>query len=125
MKRIIKILKTIWERPDIYWNEINTPTDNPKIEKAHQQIKEMLPVLCFIMASFIIQVIILKVNPLGSETNNYVLSGTTTEKGNEGGTGIIFFFWTLIFTLWVFVIVRIKNSHKHHSQEVHNPKEKH
>ena len=102
---IKKLLKTIWKRPDLYWEFINTPTGNAKIDKANKEIKEILPVFCFALSVLLLQYA-------------YVVSAHIE---NLQGTGFIFTGSTYIFIAWVFVVVHTKNSRKY--PILHSPAE--
>ena len=106
MNRIKHFLLTLWKRPDLYWNDLNDfdkQNNTEKEIKAKKQIIELIYVICFIMASFLIQIIILKVNPLSNSMN----------KNDESVTGLIFFAWAIIFVIWVFAILHRRKIHKH------------
>lgn len=106
MNRFFKLIKSIWDKPDIYWGDLNNYENNTLKEiEAKKEIKELLNPICFILSSFILIYIVVK-------AENIV---------NSSGSAFIFFFWALIFTVWVFAVLHTNNSHKHLTP--HNPKE--
>jgi len=105
MNKFYKLLKTIYERPDLYWEFINTPTGNAKIDNANEEIRDMLPVFCFALSIFFIQYL-------------YI---TSLHIEKLQGTAFIFAGCTYIFIVWVFAVVHTKNSRKR--QILHSPKE--
>ena len=84
---------------DDFWEFLNTPINDKKITKAQKQIKELINVISFIMASFIIMVI----------------SVTGQKIENINGTGFIMVGYVYIFIVWAIVVLHTKNLNKHHS----------
>lgn len=78
---------------------MNTPSDNPKIDNAKKEIRNMITPLIFIITSLLLMIIIVELEGI-------------TEKN---GSGFIFFALVLIFIVWVSVILHTRNHHKRHS----------
>lgn len=100
IEKIRKKLKDIWNKPDIYLNDINEHSDNKNIENAKKEIREMIFPILFAITSFIIFYIIMEIEQI-------------TEKN---GSGYAFFGYIIIYLIWAFVIVHIRNQNKPHSR---------
>jgi hypothetical protein len=96
MNKILKFLKDLWDKPDIYWKDLNTNTENEKENKAKKEIIEYIPLFLFACTSFITLQILIKI------------------EGIEDlqGSAYIFLIYSLVFMLLVFVTVHTKNSRK-------------
>ena len=94
---------------NVFWEFLNTTNDNPKIEKANREIKELIPIFSFICASLCFMII--------------TMNGENIT--NKQGSGFVFFALTVTVILLVFVTLHIKKKSKRHSQVAPNQAEKH
>ena len=94
---------------NVFWEFLNTPNDNPKIEKANREIKELIPIFSFICASLSFMII--------------TMNGENIT--NKQGSGFVFFALTVTVILLVFVTLHIKKKSKRRFQVAPNQAEKH
>lgn len=105
LKTLYYKLKEIYKSTDEFWIFVNTPNENEKINKANETIKEILFPLNFGLMTMLV----------------LILSNFYYEKIGEELNGFAFVFAVFIFLIMAFVVLRIRNSSKHHSRFV--PKE--
>ncbi len=87
---------------DDYWDWLNTPDDNPKIQKAKQEIIDVTYPLVFGIGALLISWWFVKIE--GIE--------------DKQGSGFIMFFMVVIYLVWVFVILHTRKNRKRHSHQV-------
>jgi hypothetical protein len=99
MQKLYKLLKILWKRIDIYWEDLHIKSNNEEINKAKKQIIKNVYVICFILGIMLISYI----------------SVQTQNIADKEGSGFIFFGMVIIFIFWVFVTSYTRKKNKHHS----------
>ncbi len=100
-----EILEFPLKRLDLYWEDLNTVTDNETENKAKAEIKELIPVIGMSMGILLI----------------CLVSGAVLDTTEKGGSAFMFFGGVVIFLVWALVTLRVRNQRKHRTP--HNPKE--
>lgn len=99
------IFKRLLCRIDEYWNDLNTKSDNEKINEAKQEIILLIYIFCFAISSLLV----------------LYVSDLYYKKIGEELHGLAFFFTVIIFLIWASAILHTKKIHKH---QIHQyPKE--
>jgi hypothetical protein len=96
------IFKKLLHRIDEYWNDLNTKSDNEKINEAKQEIILLIYIFCFAISSLLV----------------LYVSDLYYKKIGEELHSLAFFFTVIIFLIWASAILHTKKIHKHHSHHV-------